>query len=261
MILPALLFAATLFAQENPADCRKRTDFLNDEVDLHAFSFTGRIREIKILEKNLDSEAPQEVTTTVKFDEKGRISETYLTNERIKMYGRTLYSYDAQNRVVGKASFNPNGSAVFEDIFTYNATGGLESKAKRSAATKKIFRKIEYQYESPESYVQFTDGKFVRRIKVAKDAKCRFVESNLYREDKSLENRITADFDEKNNLLELIAFSPGGSAIEKTKYEYEYDTNGNWIKQNVYEWTFRDGDAPYRLTRIRERAITYSNSK
>lgn len=255
-----MIFAATGQAQ-NLSDCQKRMNFLNDNVDLYAFSFTGLIKEIKILEKYPESETPQHVTTTIKFDAKGRVSETFLGNARIKMYGRTVYTYDAQNRIVKKVNFNPDGSAVFEDLFTYNANGGLESKTKQSAATKKVIWKTEYKYESPESYLQYMDGKFTRRINLTKDAKCRIVESNLYREDRSLENRITASFDDRNNLVELIAFAPGGNQIEKTKYEYEYDANGNWVKQSVYEWTFRDGSAPYTLTKVKERTITYLKSK
>jgi hypothetical protein len=260
-VLLPLVLAIVSQAQQTSLDCQKRMDFLNNEVDLYAFSYVGQVKEIKILETNPESETPQEVTTTIKFDEKGKISETFLTSARIKMYGRTVYVYDSQNRIVKKVTFNPDGSAVSEDIFGYNSNGGLELKIKQSAATKKVFSKTEYKYEPPESYLEYDNGKFVRRIKLTKDAKCRIIESNLYKEDKSLENRITVSLDDKNNPTELIAFSPRGRQIEKTKYEYEYDSGGNWIKQKVYEWTFRDGSAPYRLTRVRERTITYLNSK
>jgi hypothetical protein len=259
-VLP-LLFVIVAQAQQNTSACQKM-NFLNDEeVDVYASSFVGEIKEIKTLEKYPESDSPQEVTTTIKFDEKGRISETFLTNARIKMYGRTTYSYDAQNRISKKISYNPDGSAVFEDIYGYNAYGGIESKIKQNAATKKVIFKTEYKYESPESYVHFRDGKFARRIKLTKDKKCRIIESNLYREDKSLENKITTSFDDKNNIIESIVYSPNGNEIEKRKYEFEYDIKGNWIKQNIYEWTFRDGDEPYKLTITKQRTIIYSETK
>jgi len=117
VILP-LLFVTTFQARQNSADCRKRMDFLNDEVDLHAFSFTGRVKEIKILEKSPQSETPQEITTTIKFDEKGRIAETFLSSAKIKMYGRTVYSYDAQHRIVdGNAPDGP--TRIKERTITY----------------------------------------------------------------------------------------------------------------------------------------------
>lgn len=261
LFLP-FLFATISFAQENVSNCSKRMDFLNDEeVDLYASSFVGQVKEIKVLEKNLESDVPQEITTTVKFDAKGKVSETFLTNARIKMFGRTVYSYDAQNRIVKKTSYNPDGSAVSENVFSYGSNGGLESKITQNAVTKKVISKTEYKYESPESYLQFYDGKFARRIKLTKDDKCRIVESNLYKADKSLENKITTSFDGKNNVIESIVFSPNGNQIEKMKYEYNYDAKGNWTKQNIYEWTFRDGNAPYKLTRIKQRTITYPETK
>lgn len=262
LVFLLFLFVTISCAQQNASDCSKRVDFLNDEeVDLYASSFVGQVKEIKILEKNLESDSPQEITTTIKFDEKGKITETFLSNARIKMFGRTLYSYDNQNRIIKKTTYNPDGSAVTENVFTYNTNGGLESKATQNAITKKVIMKTGYKYESPESYSQYYDGRFARWIKLTKDEKCRIVESNLYKEDKSLENKITISYDDKNNIVESIVFSPNGNQIEKMKYQYEYDSNGNWIKQNIYEWTFRDGNAPYKLTRTKQRTIVYSNSK
>jgi len=261
VILLIFLFASISYTQQNSSDCKSRLDFLNNNVDLFAFSFVGQVKEIKILESYPESDPPYEATTTVKFDEKGKITETFLTNAKIKMFGRTVYSYDKNNRIVKKTSYNPDGSAVFEDVYGYNSNGNLEFKIKQNAVTKKVISKTEYKYESPESYLQYYDGKFARRTKLTRDERCRIVESNLYKEDDKLENRLTTSFDKKNNIVEQIAYSPDDRPIEKTKYEYEYDNNGNWTKQNIYEWTFRDGDSPYKLTKIKQRTITYSNSK
>ncbi len=261
LVILSLLFVIVGQAQQNNSDC-KRLDFLNDEeVDIQASSFVGQVKEIKILEKNLESDTPQKITTTVKFDEKGKVSETFLTNARIRMFGRTVYTYDAQNRIIKKSSYNPDGSLVSDKIFSYGSNGGLELKATQNPVTKKMWMKTEYKYESADSYSQYYDGNFARRIELTKDGKCRIVESNLYKEDKSLENRLTTSFDDKNNVIESIVFSPNGNQIEKTKYEYEYDHKGNWTKQNIYEWTFRDGDAPYKLTKIKQRTITYPETK
>lgn len=260
IILP-LIFVFVGQAQQNNPACQ-RMDFLNDEeVDIHATSFVGKVKEIRVFEKNLASETPQEITTTIKFDDKGKIIETFLTTARIKMFGRTVYFSDAQNRITKKTTYNPDGSAVLEDVFTYNSNGGLESKSTQNAITKKVISKTEYKYESPTVYSQYYDGKFARQIKLTKDERCRVIESNLYKVNNALENKLTMSFDDKDNLVESIVLSPNGKTIEKRKYEYEYDSNGNWIKKNVFEWTFRDGDKPYILVRTLQRTITYSDSE
>ena len=261
LIILSLLFVAASQAQQKVSDCQKM-DFLNDEeVDIHAASFVGKIKEIKVLEKNPESDEPQEITRTIKFDDKSRITETFLTNARIKMFGRTVYFYDAQNRIIKKSSYNPDGSLVSDQIFSYGLNGGLELIATQNPLTKKMWMKTEYKYESPEIYSQYYDGKFARLIKLTKDEKCRIVESNLYKEDKSLENRLTTSYDDKNNVIESIIYSPHGGVIEKRKYEYEYDNKGNWIKKNIYEWTFRDGNKPYTLIQTLHRTINYLDSK
>lgn len=261
VILIMFICANISFAQINSADCQNKMDFLNDNVDLFAFSFVGKVSEIKILEKFPTSEPPSERTTTIKFDDTGIITETFLTNDRIKVFGRTVYSYDDQNRIIKKTLYNPDGSAVSEYVFGYNSSGNLEYRATQNAVTKKVKSKTEYKYESAKSYSQYSDGKFVRRIRLTKDKKCRIIETNMYKEEDKLENRSTTSFDDKDNITEQIVYSPSGSVIEKTKYEYEYDDKGNWIKQNIYEWTFRDGNAPYQLTITKQRTITYRNSK
>ena len=72
-VLLPLVLAIVSQAQQTSLDCQKRLDFLNDEVDLYAFSYVGQVKEIKILETNPESETPQEVTTTIKFDENAAV--------------------------------------------------------------------------------------------------------------------------------------------------------------------------------------------
>lgn len=261
LIISSLFFVTNFQAQQNSSDCQKPTNSFDEKIDLYAFSFTGLAKEIKILEKNLESDLPQEITRTIKFDDKGKITETYLTNDKIKMFGKTVYFYDAKNRIIKKSTYNPNGSAVSEYILGYDPNDNLESRIIQNAITKKVISKTEYKYESPESYLQFYDGKFARRVKLIKDKQCRVIESSSYKKDKSLENKLTMTYDDKNNIVESIVFSPDGNQIEKTKYEYEYGDNGNWIKQSIHEWTFRDGDAPYHLSKTKQRSITYAKSK
>lgn len=141
VILLIFFFANISYAQQNSSDCQKRMDFLNKNVDLYAFSFVGQAKEIKILEKYPESEPSYEVTTTVKFDEKGKITETFFTNATIRIFGRTIYSYDDNNRIVKKTDYNPDGSAVSEDIYIYNSNGNLESSIKQNAIKKMSYRK------------------------------------------------------------------------------------------------------------------------
>jgi outer membrane lipoprotein-sorting protein len=258
-ILLLFLFVTVSCAQQNLSNCQSSMDFLNDDIDMYAFSFTDRVKEIKILEKNLETATPRETTTTIKLDDNGKITETFLTNARIKMFGRTVYFYDKNNRLVKKVTYNPDGSAVSEDVYGYNANGNLESEIKQSATTKKVISKTEYKYESPKSYLEYSDGKFARRIKLTRDHKCRIVETSLYKENDKLENKLTMSFDEKNNLIEQVVYSPNGMVIQKTKSEYEYDNRGNWIKRNYYEWFYEDGDSPYKLKKVETRTITYLN--
>lgn len=195
-VILTFLLAAVSFAQQSSAGCQNRLDFLNDENDSLALSFSGRAKEIKVLERYVESEAP-EIAKTFRFDEKGKISEAFLTTAKIKIFGRTVYTYDAGNRLVKKITYNPDGSAVLEDVFGYSSNGALESKIVRNAVKKNVISKTEYNHESTEIYRQYYDGKFARRVKLKKDERCRIVEANSYGEDNELEDRETTKYDKR----------------------------------------------------------------
>jgi hypothetical protein len=55
----------------------------------------------------------------------------------------------------------------------------------------------------------------------------------------------------------MIFSGPGGSSVEKEKYTYEVDEQGNWIKKTLYHWVTEDGKSFYKLMNITYRTLTY----
>jgi hypothetical protein len=64
-------------------------------------------------------------------------------------------------------------------------------------------------------------------------------------------------YDSKGNELEDIEFDANGVLKRKTKYEYVFDSFGNWTVQKTYEWNTEKGKSYYRLQEIEYQLITY----
>ena len=51
------------------------------------------------------------------------------------------------------------------------------------------------------------------------------------------------------------------SPLGKRKFEYEFDNQGNWIKQSHYSWEEEKGKFDWKLMRIEYRKIKYFDTK
>lgn len=73
-----------------------------------------------------------------------------------------------------------------------------------------------------------------------------------YHRDRKFENLYTFKYDEHNNVIELNK----GDFNKKWKYDYIYDSVGNWIKRTQYEVSERDIVVKTKIGEI-DRTITY----
>lgn len=244
-------------------DCQKLGNPFNENSDRFVGSWSGSVKGIQIAEKKFgDSEKPVETAVTLKIGNNGRLLEWYLSNDRIPMFGRHVYTYDELGRVTKRTSHNPDGTAVLEDIYTYNPSGNLLTEFKQNAKSKVVIgSKEEFKYESPTIYSQYSNGKFVRRITILLDEKCRVVKQILMKEKDELENVIELKYDHQDNIIENIAYSSTGRPSQKLKWEYEYDERRNWVKKRSFEWHFWDETDKYTIVSEEARTITYANPK
>ncbi|MDQ3489632.1 MAG: hypothetical protein M3449_01000 [Acidobacteriota bacterium] len=136
-VLLITLLACTVHAQAKPSDCQKQSDFLNDDIDRFAASWVGSVKSIQIIEKKFEDTEPSiETKITLKFGDNGTLAESFLSNARIPVFGRTVYKYDSLGKIIKRTTYNPDGSAVMDDIYTYEPDGRLTSKYTQNAKSK-----------------------------------------------------------------------------------------------------------------------------
>lgn len=248
---------------QTQVNCEKSRHLLNENGDRFFGSWTGTVKGIQIAEKKFgESGKLVETWITLNIDDEGRLLESYLTNDRIPKFGRSAYTYDPNGRITKRTSYNPDGSAVFEDIYTYDSYGNVLTKHTQNVKSKIVIgTRKEFKYESPNIFSEYSDGKLVRRIEVVRDDECRVIKRTLSTEGGKLENLILLKSDIHGNVIENIAYSPSGKPAQKLKWEYEYDDRQNWMKKRSFEWHYWDPTAEYTLVSEELRTITYATPK
>lgn len=64
-------------------------------------------------------------------------------------------------------------------------------------------------------------------------------------------------YDERGNVAETLVLDAGGAVLSRTRYEYEFDAHGNWIKMTAAVAVSNAGRVEYEPTEITRRVITY----
>lgn len=83
-------------------------------------------------------------------------------------------------------------------------------------------------------------------------------EELVYTSDGSLNQHYLSILDQKGNEIEETSFETrDGSVRNKSKYAYEFDGKGNWIKRTTSKWVTKDGKSFYEPAYVDYRTIIY----
>lgn len=83
-------------------------------------------------------------------------------------------------------------------------------------------------------------------------------ENRYYDENGRLNSKYIEKFDEKGLVIESESWDVATEKIrERTAYQYEVDTQGNWIKRTTLKWTTKDGQSSFVPSYVTWRKITY----
>jgi len=242
-VLQTLVFSQQM--DEN-IRCKNHLVYPNADLDNYDLPHRGSIQRIETRETDLEDNEVSDLVATANFNELGSVTDTSLTNSKIKVFGKEIYSYDQIKRLTLKVSYNPDGSAVLEDVFTYDADGNLKHVTTRNAKSKVIIWNKQFSYHPVNGYSEFIDKGHDYGFKFKKDRRCRITELTSHKLDGTITSNVFVVYDDMNNLVEESVHTPSGNLIEKKKSEFELDKNGNWIKKTVSELTSEDGKLVYK---------------
>lgn len=263
LICLTVLFASFVGAQEK-ADltiCSNQLIFPNADFDNFELPVKGKVKQILEQDTDLTDGVQSDLIQTINYNERGNITDTFLTNSKIKVFGKTVYFYDEKNRLVKEVDYNPDGSAVLEGILSYDSNGNLIQFLTRNAKTKVVIWKKDFSYAPKKNYSEFLDKLQDYGFGFIKDEKCRMTEVTSYKADRTITGKVLVDYDDKQNIVEQTFYSPSGKIIGKKKAEFEFDSKGNWTKRTKFEMAVLDGKLVYQPVEMTNRKITYFETK
>ena len=200
-----------------------------------------------------------------KYDDKGNLIEILTTSKPNDSYRRIVCKYNEKNKCVEEARFSEGGEVYskytykydekgnntnenyfdyldstsnYTAIFKYNTEGIFESYQEFDWE-KKIRVDITYKLDEKGEITESTDNlypnPFGKTTRYTYDEK-----GNMTSQDNSNEfdddtgRKKTWTYDAMGNITEINVQSSMGTNHGSTKYEYEYDKQGNWIKKTQY---------------------------
>lgn len=231
----------------------------NSEVenDLKKENLKGEVVLVKTTTIDPEDVSSSEGFSLVVYNEMG-MKTKYFVGQSSKYFSLYESIYDNDRLVLCKTSHNwSTGLENSEDKYSYDLMGKLESKTDQNSTTKfsynedgKLFKEV-FSMEGLSSTMEYfySDGK--------KDSTFYTLNNGgkvSYRTDKfGVNNSIVRRFNSEKTLTDIYYLSNNekGDCIEElgeeydnkgnkiksttTKYEYNYDENGNWIQKRTIE--------------------------
>ncbi len=195
----------------------------------------------RIEEEQFYTEKTLDFKSVFNYDTEGNLSNGIEYDYRGTVSFEWTYSHDPVKKHIEKNQFFPDGGLFSKTTYVYDGRGNLVEEKKFLQQTNNRFR-WHYLYDKSgrkieEAYYLIRPGH--------RDGKM-----------KSLLNFKTVfSYDNEGNLIIETKYDASGTMGSKRHFQYEYDGNGNWIKQTALE-SIAD-DANPEPTEITYRTITY----
>ena len=187
------------------------------------------------------------------YDKNNNLSETVSTSGR-----KTIYEYNGQNLLAEFTIYDADGTIQHKTTYGYDING-KEIERYHYLSDGRIDQRITFSYKNglldrqenyyninskePDSLSTFTyyDNGLLK-------------EENRYISYKGYKLSSQEVYDEKGNVIKISNYI---DPIEKQYIVYEFDLEGNWVKQNIYEEVQQFGKSSLQLIERNCRVIEY----
>jgi hypothetical protein len=213
---------------------------LKSAVDLPPGASPSRIERVQtkavtnnqIEEKVMDENGVLFKRIVTVLDAQGRMLENVEYSADAAALTRTIVQYERDTSKT--SSFYSMGKLLYRRVDAMNRSGGvIESHKYRADGT----------LENYERFILKEDGKVL--------------EERSFAGNGELIRRATYAYDARGNEVEQVVWDLPDSPPSRRVSKYEYDTTGNWIKQEITGSTNEMGKLVSSTSHIRKRTILY----
>jgi len=185
------------------------------------------------------------------YDKSGHLTKQLEIQKNDTTLNKLTYLFDKRGNVLSKRSIQTTRNDRYEYVNTYklddkNNILEINSKLDIFGASKTV-----NVYDSKnriEKSIEYGDKQTQKKI--SKDS----IEKSIDFKDKQIQKEIFYDkfYDET-----LIRFYRNGALEREVKYEYEFDTKGNWIKRKAYVKNSSTNSDEFKFVYVETRKILY----
>jgi|KBSMisStaDraftv2_1062788.scaffolds.fasta_scaffold222770_2 hypothetical protein len=245
--------------------------------DLDRFDLHGPVRTVV-------TKYPQ-LSTTHHFDRGGRLSALELHPGTQAGAVRYVYLYDDGGRLVEEETFEPDGTVAYRKLFRYEVDEQGRPSAQVAVGEQGLFAQAEFTFYDRRGllaeaimltaqgvaekslfdargnlvyHARYHHGRLVLEATHHYDPLGRINESRFYGNDGDPMRTDRYRYDQAGHRIEQSSEYFRQSHLRRSVVSYEFDRDGNWIKEKVQRWTQKNGSlAPTETVVTRARAITY----
>ncbi len=194
---------------------------------IHAYDTNGN----EIEETIYNSDGSVKIKSFYVYDANGNRVEESNYNSEGKLSFKRTYEYDIAGNEVGVNRYNSNGSLLIKYVCQYDVNGN-KIEEKRYNSDGNLFSRYIFKYNVEGNLLEENsyeaDGSLFCQKTFRYDSDSNLIEWNENYVGDGVEN--TYKYDTKGNLIEENNYG-----CPKIVYFYEYDEEGNWIKQIEYK--------------------------
>ena len=162
-------------------------------------------------EHNYDAEGGFSDKRNYSYDEKKRAYEILLINSSDGLNGSVLLDYDDKENTVTESTYNARGKLLNKEVRKMDKNGlPIETKI----------------YNGEKNLVNYRKETF--------DKNGLRTELTVLSPDEDVLMKIFFKYDDKDNLISQEGIDENGKAFLPTRFEYEFDKQGNWTKRVEY---------------------------
>lgn len=188
---------------------------------------------------------------------------------------RKTYLYDARGHLVEEVGYDEKGNVLGRYVYKNDEAGNRLECLSVPAGRNLVYRghKRVYTYDgegrvitsagfkpSGQTFVPDDSGLGYHKEIYLYDSAGRRSVTTQFRQDGSLFRVSVSEYDARGNEVAAATYNADGSLREKSRYEYEFDARGNWVRQITSEWVTEGGKSFFTPTEVSYRTIKYFKS-
>lgn len=209
-----------------------------------------------------NSSGNREWRTIWKYDERGNLTESATYHFKAATSKR-VNKYNAANKLMESNAFDETGKNTQQEIVKSDSSGrtmkvmylfekGILVKTSEgffdekgnnvenhyftdTRLTGKEINRFDNRGNRVETIIQYPVKKEERITHYKYDSLNNTIETIALNGSLMIESKIIVRYDDQHNVVELVSYGIKGNVKERIGHHYEYDGEGNWIKDITFE--------------------------